>query len=1393
MQSTEKIEKFNSLSCEVIYIYTIDGIKEFQGYCKIGQTSISIDSPNIDDISQEIINSSAIQRISQINNTAGLNWKLEHASLALKRDNNGNFMKFSDHDFHRALQNNGVNKKLPFRNKDCQLNENVFRANGREWFEISSNEAVHFLLEYKNGEKNFTIFSNDKVILREHQNRASEAISIAWKKVKNKEPSSSNNVSSKYLLNAIMRFGKCLTAYDFIFRNDIKKTIILTHRPVVDKSWEDDFKKFFKNKNDNDRYSKNYNYYKKGTLDNKNILFDEDKHIIYFCSLQDMRGIEYQKDIHGNYVYDESDSKIPSLDSDGSFVFKENNKEIFESNWDLVIIDEAHEGNFTELAKEVHKNIKRKFSLFLSGTPFNIICNDDFDKEFQNNIFSYNEIQEKEDKENWTKNNGTDYNPFGEIPDLKLFGIYISREGVNNASLNTGFNNNYFDFNIFFQLDESDKFVNENEINNWLNNICANEINNYNMPYNGFNRIHTIHSLWILPIDVKKANALQQMLENHYFFKKYKIFNVCGDNYKRDTFDTILDYTNDENTLSITLTIGRLTQGVSIPGWTTILMLNNISSPIGYFQSIYRVKTSSPKTWKFQKNTGLIFDFNPDRMLDLVDQAVKKVTNNNENEYIRVLKEIVNYYNVMIFKDNNFVLINDKTIKESINKIRVNRIINNGFKSFELIDRNKIDDNIINNLDIDELKEFVQNLEARVSSNKKINFNDKITDNSLDEKIYSTNEKEQEALSREEVDKLVSIKKDLKKELLKIRTTITTILSRVPFMLIGKYKHIRDKYFDNFKDLTPDIFCNFYNDEDWKEIMQNLRKKDFKDVINKFINIDLFNLACESYIYKIGSIINIKNPLERREMWIDLFKNIHNPDSETVLTPWYVVDIQYNIMSIDWHDALTNQKKVIDINSKSAFYPLYAACKIYEEQAKIGNPNWRKIIFHQIYAITRTSLTKGVADLILGFNDDDKNIIIYDIANNIISAENSVKNKYLNIKEEIMKKFENIKLKFDFCISNPPYQLQISSDAESFNKQSANNIYDKFFSFGQVIADKTCMIFPAKWMTGGKGLTEFRKFILNSKNVSSIIDCKNYWELFPTISLHCGLSIVTIDNLNLYEECKIGYLSNYSVKNVVFRKLNEYDVLVIEQDKYEILKTIEKKLNIKSYDEWLLYNTMDKIVSPQKPYGFTTNFYKDKNFETSLELSKKFDVKIHYIAINNENKNVNSQANRTFCFIRNEDIKIGRDMIRGYKVCIPIAGGGDRDERNILSKTIICSENEICSESFRVCSIFDKLDDAIKFSYFMESKILRFLVSIRKLTQHAPRDVYKFVPYVDVVNKLTNWQLEVTEIARRDKLDVEIMDYFGLDKNQQKLVIGSINHIKNDLNWENFNIEDNEQ
>lgn len=598
------IKPFQEIKYKV-YGYTLPEVPNHNGYVKIGDTTRD-----------------AVTRIFEQVGTAGLNPKILFEKVARKSDGEW----FRDKDLHRFLILNGIEKK-------------DFNSRADEWFYFNGTleKAEELTNKFINRDYDEIQIDDNRsdYVLRNEQQQAVE---------KTYEYYLSKQEPREFLWNAKPRFGKTLTTYDFIRNLNAKNVLIVTNRPAIANSWFDDFQKFIAWQEPQMKFVSETNALngKAMTREQYRDFLDTTSHPnptqIFFMSLQDLKGAEFAG---GNYKKLEW---VPGL------------------NWDLLVIDEAHEGIDTKKTDIAFSQLKRDFTLHLSGTPFKALAKGDFSEE---QIFNWSYVDEQEAKENWDSTVGS--NPYESLPTLNLFTYQMSKmiEDEVSAGLTIEEEKNVdyaFDLNEFFRVKENGRFEYEESVIRFLDNLTSGKFpfseNQYRNELN--------HTFWLLP-RVNAAKALEKLLNSHPVFKDYKVVLAAGDGVSLhdgiesealDLKENTKSYDKVRNAIkrydkTITLSVGQLTTGVTIPEWTAVLMLNNIESPSLYFQAAFR--SQNPYEYEkdgklFRKENAYIFDFSPDRTLRLYDEFANNLSSGSSKtseERKRKIKKLLNFFPVI--------------------------------------------------------------------------------------------------------------------------------------------------------------------------------------------------------------------------------------------------------------------------------------------------------------------------------------------------------------------------------------------------------------------------------------------------------------------------------------------------------------------------------------------------------------------------------------------------------------------------------------------------------------------------------------------------------------------------------------------------------------------------
>lgn len=884
------MQHFIQLKPKLIYVYRIND-EAHRGILKIGEASCNSSDnylalqPNCKEL-----NAAARERINHQTQTAGIKYELLHTEVTAHfRD--GGVCSFNDKDVHDLLIRSGIKRKV----FDTENNAN-------EWFYCDLETAKAAIAALKQGRKSLRPgeITEDRspIIFRPEQE---EAIKKTLKQFKK---------GNQMLWNAKMRFGKTLSALQVVKEyGNFRRVLILTHRPVVDKGWFEDFGKIFY---DTDEYA----YGSKSNGDTFRSLERRARRgecrYVYFASMQDLRGSEL---VGGNF---------------------DKNNDIFSTPWDLIIVDEAHEGTQTELGKAVMKELTKEKTkvLRLSGTPFNLL--DDFKEE---EIYTWDYVMEQRAKAQWDIDHPGDHNPYAGLPRLNIYTYDLGRLMNEFADEDIAFN-----FREFFRTNDDGDFIHKSHVENFLNLLTkTDEESMYPFANKRYRDIFR-HTLWMVP-GVKAAKALAEMLRNHPVFGLFKIVNVAGDGDKERDYDDALKEVEDaigkdpDQTRTITLSCGRLTTGVSVKPWTGVFMLSGSfnTAASAYMQTIFRVQTPATINGRVKEDC-YVFDFAPDRTLKVLAETAKISTKAGKQSAgeRQQLGEFLNFCPIISIEGSQMRQLNTEHMLQQLKRVYVERVVQNGFEDGYLYNDELMRLSDVDIKEFDELKGIIGQTKAMGKTND-ITVNDQgLTNEEYAEKEKLEKKKKRE-LSEEEKARLEELKK--KKKVKEDAISILRGISiRMPLMIYGAKVENEDE------ELTIDNFTQLVDPQSWEEFMPKGVTKQRFNAFKKYYDPDIFTAAAK----RIRAMARAADRLsieERIERIAAIFATFRNPDKETVLTPWHVVNMHmsdtlggYTFFNEDFSETVEEPRFVdrgdvtaevfepdshlLELNSKSGLYPL---------------------------------------------------------------------------------------------------------------------------------------------------------------------------------------------------------------------------------------------------------------------------------------------------------------------------------------------------------------------------------------------------------------------------------------------------------------------------------------
>lgn len=1294
----------SSLKSRFIYVFAIHD--EWHKDClKIGETTLEEDEGDFPQPNSDVLNRAARKRIDEYTQTAGIAYQLLYTEMTVFFSG-GQIKSFNDKQVHEVLRRSGIKKKTF---------DKVKGAN--EWYCCDLETVKRAIQAVKHGK---TSLNSDEIsheqtpiVFRPEQQDAIDRTIKQFKK------------GNKMLWNAKMRFGKTLSALQVVKEEGYARTLILTHRPVVDEGWFEDFHKIF--------YDRKDYYYGSRT---KGESFESLQHLasrgnkyVYFASMQDLRG---------------SDEVGGKFDKDS---------EIYSTPWDMLIIDEAHEGTKTELGASVIEKLTKEHTkvLRLSGTPFNLL--DDYK---ENEIFTWDYIMEQKAKSEWDELHMGDPNPYAGLPQINIYTYDLGRLMEAYADDEKAFN-----FREFFRTHDDGTFIHDHDVDNFLDLLCKDDKDSlYPYSCDKFRKIFR-HTLWIVP-GVAAARALSAKLKAHPVFGMFKVVNVAGNGDEDEENADALLMVNDAigpdpgSTWTITLSCGKLTTGVSIKPWTAVFMMagSYSTSAASYMQTIFRVQT--PFTYNGKMKTECYaFDFAPDRTLrvlaDVAHVSVKVGKQSNEDR--KMLGEFLNFCPIISVSGSQMKPYDVKAMMSQLKRAQIERVVQGGFEDGALYN-----DELLK-LDEVELNDF-KNLKGIIGSTKAMAKTADIDVNKqgFSEEEYEEKErlekKHKKDLTPEEKARLEQLKnkQNQRKQAISILRGISI---RMPLLIYGADLN-NEKH-----EITIDNFADIVDNASWKEFMpQDVTKRVFAK-FKKYYDPDVFREAGKR-IREMARAAD-KFTIEERILRIaTIFNTFRNPDKETVLTPWRVVNMHMSDCLGGWcfydkdfkdmldipryvsHHGVTDNvfatdSHILEINSKSGLYPLYCAYNIYrsrveamkQKYGEIGHAFaqnlWDTTIEQNIFVVCKTPMAVSITRRTLaGFRDVKVNAVYYpDIIENLKKNPASVVNSIKNAKH--FWNIENVKeMKFRAVVGNPPYQ----EEGDNTRKQP---VYNYFYELAFKLAPLVTLITPGRFLFNvGQTPKEWNLKMLSDPHFKVVKYFLKSIEVFPTVDIKGGV-VITLRDTNR----NFGAIGFFSI--------------------YPELKSIVMKV---TQNRALPFSPLSNLVSAQGVYKFSEKAFADypqildvqgegtqskiisKTMEALPELfriDKRDDNDIELIGYN--------KGSRIYRWIARKYIQ-PCPYLEKYNVLVPEANGSGAIGE-VLSTPIIGTPIIGTTDTFLSIGQFDTEYEANACLKYVKTKFCRTLLGTLKATQHNPKDTWTNVPLQDFTSSSDiDWSQSVADIDR---------------------------------------------
>lgn len=689
---------------------------------------------------------------------------------------------FTDFDVHKVLEHAGY-----------------YRFPNSEWFECTLDEVKEAIFAVKNHKTDITKRIAD-FKMRPEQERAVKITSEYFRKY----PYEKEGKTPHFLWNAKMRFGKTFTSYQLAKEMGWTKVLVLTFKPAVQNSWEEDLKSHID--------FKDWQFVSRTGLSYGEI--DHAKPFVWFASFQDV---------------------LQKTDAGG---IKPRNEEIHLINWDCIILDEYHFGAWRDSAKDLYDAEDKKEQskqdgegldyydeaqmplttsayLYLSGTPFRALNNGEF---LEDQIFNWTYTDEQREKSLW--NEQDEINPYAELPKMVMM-TYKMPDEIKQIALNGEFDE--FSLNEFFSASDVNgdcKFKYEREVVNWLNLIrgqykptAIDELKvgkKPPMPYSDIRLLNALkHTFWFLP-SVASCKAMGDILKNHPFYKEYIIIVCAGAEAGMgvDALKPVREAIKDGfSTKTITLSCGKLTTGVTVPEWSGIFMLRDTSSPETYFQSAFRVQSPwtvknpdglNPNEKAIIKETCYVFDFAPDRALKQIADYSARLNFNTKETPEQKVEEFISFLPVLCYDGSHMDIINANELLDLVVAGTGSSMLARRWESALLV--NVDNPTLTKLLESEKAMEALSRIEGFRNLNKELS-----TLVNKSEALKKAKQEKKESLSKQEKKELTEREKEIKSKRKEIQEKLLKFATRIPvFMYLTDYRE--QTLMDVIKQLEPELF-----------------------------------------------------------------------------------------------------------------------------------------------------------------------------------------------------------------------------------------------------------------------------------------------------------------------------------------------------------------------------------------------------------------------------------------------------------------------------------------------------------------------------------------------------------------------------------------------------------
>ncbi len=1190
-----------------------------------------------------------------------------------------------------------------------------------------------------------------------------------WKLRPNQEAVVKNFLAKKdkreLLMYAVMRFGKSFTAMSCALAIQAKKVLIVSAKADVVGEWQKTVEtpkcfEGFKFLTDKDLAE--------GVKISEVLAESEDRKVAIFLTLQNLTGkLEKRED-------DELKVKPKEV--------KERLLQVFNEEFDLIIVDETHYGAWASTLggplkdkdadgdvikkerkeytnfKEHVTNLHTKIKLHLSGTPYNLLYDNKFNNE---NIIATCQFKDiLRDKEKWDldnfkniedgKNNpdtGYPYqefdNPYFGFPQMLRFAFNLppeARRNLETAKYDWSLND------LFVTEGEGNdvKFSHESDILTLLKAIDGSEKVDGILGFLDIPKIRDNdvckHMVFVLPRK-HACDAMEKLLNDHksefHNLCNYNVLNITGHNLKRslDTVEKVkakIEECEKNKEKTITLTVYKMLTGVTVPEWDTMFMLKNTHSAQEYDQAIFRIQNQYIEESVAQDNSVLkidkkpqtiLVDFDPIRMFTFQGLS-SRITDNIRNDKQPLeesIKDELNYFPIITYNADKLVKVEPTDLIQLITQYNNDKSIIDSVQSVEFDKGLLQQQEILKYIQAQSSKTTKNKMDTPAHNGEQTSDVQPPDDNGNGGVGYGDSGNQSTNNNPD---------KDLEK---KYRMCI----ARLCFYSFLTHDHV-----DGIDDIIDGVKTNCENYNENKRIFDNLELNlPFIEALKKHLSL-YFELNVNDVLECANTLSHDKTltPIKRAQ---NAIKNFNRFSDSEIVTPNNICDDMIKAIGKDTLAEILNRgEKILDISSKAGefAFAIYNLLHGYVDEEKLKNG---------IYSIptsgTAYEFTRRIYET-LGLNveniSDPNKLTAYDLLEKTSATKNKKLVDYDRVKKILTqnKPFSSINhtdkiteevtdmIKFGAVVGNPPYQ-------EALKNTSDRQIYNLFMDISYELSPLVVMITPSKFLhRAGKTPKAWNDKMLKDNHIKIIKEWDSAKDVFSSTSMSGGVVITLRDKNKEFQPIEFFAISESveSIKNKVLKNTtNSICEILYLQNKFDLTQV---------YND---YSNLREIIQKEKRI-VSSSFIKTPQLFYEKPHNKN-DIAI--IGVLN--------SKRVIRYINEKYLDKKENNLSGYKVLISAADGAsgvlnNKKAVNIIGKTCILDPKMGYSQTFISFGNFKTKNEAMSLEKYFKSKFARFMIGTLKATNGLKQRIFMNLPLQNFTPKSDiDWSKSIEEIDKQ--------------------------------------------